>query len=259
MTQIEMTPDERLAMEALDAARLVVGKGFRAEFTTQNKATGGRFDPVTQIDQATEEAMRSILRLGTHGIRGEEAEDEPGTTNQHWLIDPIDGTRAFMTGMPTFMTLLGLVGPQGPSLGYADQPILGERFAGNNQDAWLISAHGKKSINTRRHVSLDQAIAATTSPDIFETDAERSALSRLKQATLLMRYGGDAYSYCMLAMGQLDLVVETGLQPYDIWPLKPIIEGAGGVVLNWQGGQDFTGQVVAAGTQALAEEVLTRL
>lgn len=108
-------------------------------------------------------------------------------------------------------------------------------------------------------MSLDQAIAATTSPDIFETDAERSVLTRLKQATLLMRYGGDAYSYCMLAMGQLDLVVETGLQPYDIWPLKPIIEGAGGVVLNWQGGQDFTGQVVAAGTQALAEEVLTLL
>ncbi len=253
------TTDHELAMCALDAARRVISEGFRADFTTKNKAGHGRFDPVTQIDQATEEAMRAVLRDGPHGIRGEEAADELGQTDHHWLIDPIDGTRAFMTGMPTFMTLLGLVGPDQPMLGFADQPILHERFGGNSQEAWLESGLNRTNIRTRFQPLLAEAIAATTSPDIFETIAEQEALTRLKASTRLMRYGGDAYSYCMLAMGQLDLVVETGLQPYDILPLKPIIEGAGGVVLNWQGGHEFTGQVVAAGSMELAREVVNIL
>ncbi len=254
-----ITSDHELALRALDAARGVISQGFRAEFTTTNKANNGRFDPVTQIDQATEEAMRAILREGPHGIRGEEAADELGQTDHYWLIDPIDGTRAFMTGMPTFMTLLGLVGPDQSLLGFADQPILHERFGGTGKEAWLESGLTRTNIHTRFQPLLAEAIAATTSPDIFETSAEQEALKRLKSSTRLMRYGGDAYSYCMLAMGQLDLVVETGLQPYDILPLKPIIEGAGGVVLNWQGGQEFTGQVVAAGSMELAREVVNIL
>ncbi len=248
--------NHNIAMLALDDARLVIKQGFRGVWTLNNKAQGHKFDPVTEIDQNTEKVMRARLRSSGHGICGEEEGDEEGITPFYWLIDPIDGTRAFLTGMPTFMTLLALASEHKPLLGYADQPILEERFWGNIDESFLIKGNQSTKLQTRKTKILAQARAATTSPDLFTTPTQQAAFRALCAKTQMMRYGGDAYNYCMLAAGHIDIVVECGLQSYDILPLIPIIKGAGGTVLNWQGTEEFTGSVVAACNEHLAHETL---
>jgi histidinol phosphatase-like enzyme (inositol monophosphatase family) len=174
-------------------------------------------------------------------------------------LDPIDGTRAFMAGLPVWGTLIGLTREGAPAFGMMHQPFIGERFFGDGGSASYRGPHGSRQLRTRRCAGLQEAILSTTSPRLFDGEAiER--YEKVERATRLARYGADCYAYCMLAAGHVDLVVEAGLNPYDIVPLIPVIEGAGGIVTDWNGGPaNGGGSVVAAGDRRVHEAALALL
>lgn len=237
---------------------------FRAHFGLDDKAKGsGRaFDPVTEADRAAEVAMRRMIRdrFPSHGILGEEFGAERLDAECVWVLDPIDGTRAFIAGLPTWGTLIGLKRDGAAVRGLMHQPYLGERFTGNGRTASLRSPKGEHRLGTRRNPRLADAIMATTDPRLFAEGEERERFLAVERAVRLSRYGTDCYAYCMLAAGQLDLVVEAGLQPYDIVALIPIVEGAGGIVTAWDGGPATEGgRIVAAGDPRLHEAALALL
>jgi myo-inositol-1(or 4)-monophosphatase len=234
---------------------------FRTSLGVENKARGGSYDPVTAADRGAERAMRTLIEqtFPEHGILGEEY----GTVNPDaefvWVLDPIDGTRAFITGMPGWGTLVGLLRQGSPCFGQMYQPFTRERFSGDGRAARYRGPSGDRKLRTRSCASLSEAALSTTSPRLFE-GAELDAFEALESNARLTRFGGDCYSYCMLAAGHIDLVIESGLQPYDIVALIPIIEGAGGVVSDWQGGPAAGGgRIVAAGDARLHTAALERL
>ena len=238
---------------------------FRSAFLTHDKSRGGAFDPATEADRAGEAVMRQLIKrtFPTHGIVGEEFGAEQAEAEYVWVLDPIDGTRAFMAGLPLWGTLIGLTRRGAPAYGMMHQPFTGERFFGDGGSADYRGRHGGKTaerkLTTRRCRSLDQAILATTSPKLFD-EAGRAAYERVEAAVRIARYGCDCYAYCMLAAGHIDIVVEQGLQPYDIVALIPIIEGAGGLVTSWNGGPAGRGgSVVAVGDRRLHDPVLALL
>lgn len=223
---------------------------FRTHMETADKARGtAAFDPVTEADKASEAEMRHIIRRSfpEHGIIGEEF----GVTNPDaeyvWVLDPIDGTKSFISGFPTWGTLIGLMRLGDPVYGMMHQPYLGERFSGDGRSARVRSPMGERTLRTRPCDGLAQATITTTHPHLMsQTDRERFA--RVESKTRLSRYGGDCYAYCMLASGHVDLVIETELKPYDIVALIPIIQGAGGIVTGWDGGPASRGgAIIAAG------------
>lgn len=236
---------------------------FRMPLAVSDKAAGRAFDPVTEADRGAELAIRERIRAAfpAHAIRGEEFGRENEGAEYEWIIDPIDGTKGFICGLPTWGTLVGLQRNNTPVYGMMNQPYVGERFIGDGATATHLSAKGRRLLKTRRCDSLGDAFIATTSPRIIK-GAQSEAYDRLESRCKLARYGGDCYAYAMLAAGHIDLVVETGLQAYDIAPLIPIIEGAGGVVTTWDGGSAAEGgAIVAAGNHALhamAMEELSR-
>jgi histidinol phosphatase-like enzyme (inositol monophosphatase family) len=236
---------------------------FRAAFTTEDKATGQTpFDPVTEADRAGEAAMRQLIRrtFPEHGILGEEFGTEGEGAEYTWVLDPIDGTRGFIAGLPLWGTLIGLTRAGTPAYGLMNQPFLGERFSGDGQSAQYRGPHGTRRLLTRRRASLTEAIAATTDPRLFGEGREREGYQRIESAARLTRFGTDCYAYCMLAAGQIDLVIEAGLKPYDIVALIPVVEGAGGVVSTWDGGPAGSGgTVVAAGDKRLHAAALEML
>jgi myo-inositol-1(or 4)-monophosphatase len=177
------------------------------------------------------------------------------------MIDPLDGTRAFITGLPIWGTLIGLVDGDEPLLGLMDQPFTRERFWSDARASYTRTAGGKSHrIRTRPCPRLNAAVLMTTSPDLFAPGLESERFARVKDAVLMTRFGGDCYAYCMLASGLVDLVVEAGLKPYDIAALIPIVERAGGSVTAWNGGPAVEGgRVVASGDPALHERVLKLL
>ncbi|WP_336486134.1 histidinol-phosphatase [Methylobacterium nigriterrae] len=233
---------------------------FRAHFGLDDKARGGAaFDPVTEADRAAEVVMRNMIRqtFPTHGILGEEFGSERLDAECVWVLDPIDGTRAFIAGLPTWGTLIGLTHGGAAVRGMMHQPFLGERFFGDGASARLRNARGERTLRTRRCESLSEAILATTDPRLFEAGAEMERFTALQAGVRMARYGADCYAYCMLAAGQIDLVVEAGLKPYDIVALIPIVEGAGGRVTAWNGGPATGGgRIVAAGDPRLHAEAL---
>ncbi len=252
---------ERLA----DAATAAIMPHFRAAVSVENKWKTG-FDPVTIADRAGETAMRSLITetYPGHGILGEEHGDHQLDADHVWVLDPIDGTRAFITGLPTWGTLIGLSRQGRARLGMMAQPFIGERFVGDGKTAYCLAPQGqsaatKQPIRTRRCDRLEDALMCTTDPRLF-TDAERPAYEKIEKATRNARYGTDCYGYCMLAAGQVDLVIETGLKPYDVVALIPIVEGSGGVITDWRGGPaDKGGRIVASGDPRLHETVLAEL
>ena len=234
---------------------------FRSRLAVENKLAGRAFDPVTVADRAAETAMRQLLaeRHPTHGILGEEFGRERLDAEHVWVLDPIDGTRAFISGLPVWGTLIGLKRAGVPVLGMMHQPFTGERFTGDGRRAWYRGPGGDHDLVTRPCAALDVAVLFTTSPSLF-TEAERPVYDRIESAVRLARYGVDCYAYCMLAGGFVDVVVEAGLQPYDIVALIPVVEGAGGVVTTWTGGSAVDGgRIVASGDPRLHESVLARL
>jgi myo-inositol-1(or 4)-monophosphatase len=236
---------------------------FRSSIAAEDKSRGGVFDPVTEADRAGEAAMRQLIKRSfpTHGIIGEEFGAEQEDAEYVWVLDPIDGTRAFIAGLPTWGTLIGLSRAGQPVFGLMHQPFTRERFFGDGGSATFRGPGGERRLRTRRCASLGDAIMSTTSPKLFSGD-ELRAYDRVESVARLARYGCDCYAYCMLAAGHIDLVVESGLKAYDIVALIPIIEGAGGVVTAWDGGSAAGGgSIVASGDRrvhAAALELLGR-
>ncbi|AUY32233.1 histidinol-phosphatase [Pseudomonas soli] len=240
-----------------DAAAAAIQPYFRASLDVEDK--GGRlYDPVTIADKAAEEAMRALIqaRYPTHGILGEEQGAALGSSPLTWVLDPIDGTRAFITGLPLWGTLIALNDGTRPVLGVMNQPFTGERFIGTPHGAW----RNDTPLKTRACADLASATLMCTTPDMFDTPARKAAFEAVASKARLMRYGGDCYAYCMLACGFVDVIVEASLQPYDVQALMPIIEGAGGVITSWDGGSAQDGGcVVACGDPALHAQVLAML
>ena len=237
-----------------DAAGSAILPHFRQSIAVHDKAGQDDFDPVTEADRAGEAAMRRLIedRFPDHGIVGEEFDDKPSASGLSWVLDPIDGTRAFICGLPLWGTLIALADGGRPVLGVVDQPYLKERFVGMGASATLNG----RPLRTRACGDLGQAALSTTGIAWF-TPAEQAAFLAVEARARLTRYGYDCYAYCMVAHGFLDLVVEAGLQPYDIQALIPIIEGAGGVVTDWSGGDAAGGgQIIAAGDRRVHAQAL---
>ncbi|MEX2650321.1 MAG: histidinol-phosphatase [Alphaproteobacteria bacterium] len=247
-----MTPAPNELLDFAHRLADVAGATTRPLFRTALEVTRKRLDVVdaiaivTEADHAAEAAMRALIRARypEHGILGEEQGHENPEAELTWVLDPIDGTKAFVTGFPTWGTLIALRDWHSPILGIMDQPFTGERFVGTGEAAFL----GDRRLATRACERLGAAVLSTTALDMFGAGAARAAFDALWARCGLRRLGGDCYAYAMLAHGFIDLVVEADLAPWDIQALIPIIEGAGGVVTTWDGGPaDAGGQVIAAG------------
>jgi histidinol phosphatase-like enzyme (inositol monophosphatase family) len=231
---------------------------FRSSLAADDKSAGGVFDPVTEADRASEAIMRRMIQetFPEHGIVGEEYGSHNPDARHVWVLDPIDGTKAFISGLPTWGTLIGLKQDGIPIYGMMHQPFTGERFSGNGKTARLITAHGEQNLRTRPCSGLENATLMTTSPRLL-SENERSAYERVENIVRLPRYGCDCYAYCVLAAGHIDLVIEAGLKPYDIVALIPIVEGAGGIVTSWTGGPATDGgAVIASGDRRVHDAAL---
>ncbi len=249
----------------VDALATASGKAilpfFRARFSLEDKSGGMVFDPVTEADRAGEAIMRRMIadQFPRHGILGEEFGTERGDAEYVWVLDPIDGTRAFISGVPVWGTLIGLTRNGVAAYGMMHQPFAGERFCGDGESAHYSGPTGARRLTTRDCDTLSQATLMTTDPGLFDSQ-RKGAYDRVAAQARLRRYGCDCYAYCMLAMGQIDIVIESGLKPYDIVALIPIIEGAGGVVTTWTGGPAAGGgDIVASGDRRLHEKALAEL
>ncbi|MDW3680212.1 histidinol-phosphatase [Cupriavidus sp. CV2] len=230
---------------------------FRSAPAVEDKG-GRRFDPVTAADKAAERAMRDLIlaKYPEHGILGEEEDRVAGSSPLTWVLDPVDGTRAFITGLPLWGTLIALNDGQRPVIGIMDQPFTRERFSGDGSQAWLNG----QPLRTRPCADLAQAKLMCTTPEMFEDAAQFAAFRRVADAARMQRYGGDCYAYCMVAAGHVDAVVEAGLKAYDVQALIPIVQGAGGVMTSWTGGDaQQGGTVVACGDPRLHQQILALL
>ncbi|WP_316228538.1 histidinol-phosphatase [Bradyrhizobium sp. SZCCHNR2023] len=234
---------------------------FRTSLSIDNKSIRQDFDPVTEADRAAEAVMRRLIKANfpQHGIVGEEFGNEREDADYVWVLDPIDGTKSFIAGFPIWGTLIALLHKGTPVFGMMHQPFISERFSGDNGSATYRNSVGERRLSVRRCGSLKEAVCYTTSP-LLMNKADRATYERVEAEVRLSRYGGDCYSYCMLAAGHLDLVIETELKPYDIAALIPIINGAGGIVTNWDGGPAQTGgRIIAAGDKRVHEAALKML
>jgi myo-inositol-1(or 4)-monophosphatase len=260
MAAIDILELEDFALELAHTAGGIAQAHFRQPVTVENKGVSS-FDPVTNADRAIERVLRTaiVARYPEHGIVAEEEGERPGSGEYTWFIDPIDGTRAFMTGSPLWGTLIGLTRGRKPLFGLLAQPVLEEVFFGGPSGSWLIKTERRDRLRSRACTSLAAAVLASTHPDMF-SGAQAAAFDALRARCLLTRFGGDCYNYAMLAAGYLDLVVEGQLKPYDIVPLLPVLEGAGCVVTDWDGRPPLAGgNVIAAGSRALHQATLELL
>jgi myo-inositol-1(or 4)-monophosphatase len=259
-TPAEISALAAFADQLADAARAAIMPYFRVGAAVENKAAGG-FDPVTAADRAAERAIRDLIATAypDHGVIGEEFPAHPAQGPYTWVIDPIDGTRAFIAGLPLWGTLIGLLHEGRPLLGVMDQGHIRERFAGSRLGATLTSAWGVEPLTTRAARSLSESVLATTDPGLFSA-AERPRFEAVRARCRIVRYGCDCYAYAMLAAGHINLVIEAGLKPHDVVALIPLIEGAGGVMTNWTGGPAWEGgQILAASDPALHAEAMALL
>jgi myo-inositol-1(or 4)-monophosphatase len=244
-----------------DAARAETLTRWRGAGEARNKAGEGRYDPVTEADVAAEQAMRSLIErhYPTHGIVGEETAARASQSRWCWSLDPIDGTGAFICGLPTWVTLIGLLCEDEPVLGIIDVPRLSERYVGHGSSARLFDAEGAHPLHTSGCTQLGDARLTATTPAMFK-DADQDKFARVRDHVRTHRFGYDGYGYARLAAGSIDLVIESGLQPYDYNAVIPLIRAAGGITGNWQGGSDMgAGQIVAAASQALFDETIVLL
>lgn len=249
-------PDDfvQLAEELADIAGPIVRSFFRQPFEIHDKSDES---PVTVADRTAEAKMREAIatRYPDHGIYGEEHGTEGLDRRFVWVLDPIDGTRAFISGMPVFGTLIALLDHGKPVLGVIDQPVTGERWIGVEGRRTVCNG---KPVSTRDCGGLGQATLYATTPEMF-TDIEAESFMALRRSLRYLRYGGDCYAYALLSSGFIDLVVESQLQPYDIMALVPVVTGAGGVMSDWKGNPlmlSSGNRVIAAATGALHQEAL---
>ncbi len=260
---MDLAAADALVRELLPRTGALALQHFRSDLVAEDKTSRFGYDPVTEADRGIETILRDAVaeRFPDHRFIGEEwgttgPDDAPAT----WIVDPIDGTKAFVTGMAAWGTLIGLVVDGTPVAGWAHQPFLDEVFAGVDGVATYERGGEPAPLRTRPTTRIDEAVSYSTHPSMFLDGDEPEAFARFAGAVRLQRYGGDCYAYCLLALGFVDLVVENGLNPHDIVPLIPIIEAAGGVVTNRTGGPATDGGFcVAAATPELHAQVLTVL
>lgn len=242
---------DRVAQSMADAARSVILPYFRsAQLAADNKDAAG-YDPVTEADRAAERAMREVLsrERPDDAILGEEFGEKAGTSGLTWVLDPIDGTRGFVSGTPTWGVLIALSTRSGPVYGLIDQPYIGERFVGFGTTAHVTGPMGQTALITRAARDLTQATVLTTFPEVGSL-AEGAAFRAVAGQAKLARYGMDCYGYALLAAGQVDLVIEAGLQPYDIHAPIAVVQAAGGIVTDWSGGPAHPGGRALAAANA---------
>lgn len=240
-----MTVAYRLA----DSARPIALRHFREHRTTVDNKHQGGFDPVTIADREIEQAFRKVLSdmRPDDAVKGEEFEDSTGTSGLTWIVDPIDGTRGYISGVPTWGVLIAVADASGPLLGIIDQPFTGERFVGGFGSAVLHHQGVSSSLDVRDCGSLANAVLYSTFPEVG-SDIERRAFEAVSAAVKLTRFGADCYAYAMVAAGQVDLVIEAGLNAYDVAAPIAVIEQAGGIVTDWEGGPATGGgRIIAAG------------
>lgn len=253
---------EAFALELAKVAAEVSLPYFRTDVPEINKAEPGSFDPVTEADRAAERALRTAInaRYPEHGIIGEEYGEENPDAEYVWILDPIDGTRAFISGLPLWTNLISLRHQGMPVIGVAGQPYIGEIFIGGPSGAYLVTREGKAAIRTRKCAALSQAVAATTDPDIFRGE-DRDSWDRLKAQVRMARYGCDGYAYAMLAAGRIDVVLESELKIWDWSAVMPLVKAAGGDFTGWDGQMPTAddGRVLAVGDVALRDPALALL
>lgn len=253
--------DSVVAPMLADAGAIAL-RWFRSGLTADDKGGAAGYDPVTEADRGIEDLLRERLsdEFPDHEIVGEERGATGPQGRFRWLIDPIDGTKAFVSGSPLWGILLGLSVDGQPAAGWMHQPYLGETFAAIGAEAWFERQGARRPLVSRQDVDLSEAIMYVTFPGMFTTADERGAFSRLADTVRLVRFGGDCYSYCLLALGFVDLIVEASLQAYDIVPLIPIVQAAGGVVSDADGQLPLKGGfVVAAANPALHRQALAMI
>jgi myo-inositol-1(or 4)-monophosphatase len=243
-----------------DAAREAILPYFRANHAVTDKG-GARFDPVTDADEAAERAMRALIEreFPAHAVLGEEYGGVLASEGYQWILDPIDGTRAFIAGLPTWGVLIGLYHDGKPLIGVMDQPYLDERYRGWMESANVTVRSQTRALHVRACENLEHAILSTTDPSLFH-GPEEHAFALVRERAKLTRYGYDCYAYCMLAAGHIDCVIESGLKAFDIAALIPILAGAGGGVCAWDGGDASQGgRVLAWSDTRVRDEALTHL
>lgn len=260
MPAFSVSEDLSFAFRLADAAGEAIRPHFRVRCAVDNKINGD-FDPVTEADRSAEAAMRELIaaeRPGD-GVLGEEFPETRSTNGRGWTLDPVDGTRSFIIGAPTWTVLIAHTRNGMPVAGVIDQPHTGERFYGDGQSAGLLRGGVKRTLTVSTTTRLADALMATTDAFLF-SGREAEVFHDIRQSVRLVRYGMDAYAYALLAAGQLDLVIESGLKPFDVQALIPVVEGAGGILTNWRGGPAHEGgQVVAAATRELHAAALAKL
>ena len=230
---------------------------FRQLEAVENKLAGG-YDPVTEADQEAEKVIREAIvnKWPDHGVIGEELGEYQADAEYCWVIDPVDGTRAFVVGLPLWGTLIALCQNMVPIAGIMSQPFTDERFVGLGGNSIFFHRDNQTEISTSAVTILSDAIIMTTAPEIFD-DNEFVTFNKVAERCKLVRYGGDCYAYCMLAAGHVDLVIEAGLNFYDMAALVPIIEGAGGVITDWTGKKNPRGgNIVAAANPQIHSQAL---
>lgn len=251
------------ALSLCDLSDRVTLPHFRRRLAVLNKDAGSGFDPVTRADQAAEKSIRKAINQAypDHGILGEEFGAQACEARYRWVIDPIDGTRAFIIGVPMWGTIIGLTRDGTPLIGAVSQPFTGERFWSDSKTTrWGRGAAKPRKLQTRACGALGDAILTSTHPDLFASEQEARAFAALKRKVRMTRFGGDCYGYCLLAAGHVDLVVEAGLKPYDVIGLIPIIEAAGGIITTWDGRPATEGgRILAAGDRKLHRQAMAVL
>ncbi|PZU84027.1 MAG: histidinol-phosphatase [Shinella sp.] len=255
-----MRPDRDFFFRLAEAAKAETLPRFRSSLSVVNKEAGG-FDPVTEGDQRAEIAIRALIEkeFPDHGILGEEHENVGVDRENVWVIDPIDGTRAFISGVPVWGTLIGFQQNGRARMGLMDQPFTRERYFADGEKSWYFGPDGERQIRTRDCGSLENAILFTTSPHLFK-GREVERFQTVQDKVKLFRYGIDCYAYTLLAAGHIDLVIETVLKPYDVGALIPIVEQAGGVMTTWDGGRpESGGSIIAAGSATVHAQAMAIL
>jgi myo-inositol-1(or 4)-monophosphatase len=250
------------AVHLADVASREILPLFRTPVGVDNKAAGRRFDPVTMADREAEAAIRREIRrvYPDHGVMGEEHGFEEGESPYTWVIDPIDGTRAFILGQLHWGVLIALNDGVRPIVGVMRQPYTGETFVGSRLGAELRRGGRVESLTSRKATRLEDAILCATDPAMFESLEDRKRFDLVAQHARSVRYGGDCYTPCLVAAGCADLVIEMGLKPWDVQPLIPIVEGAGAVITSWSGERADTAQtMVVASNRELHARVIALL
>jgi myo-inositol-1(or 4)-monophosphatase len=234
---------------------------FRTALGVENKSRSGGFDPVTAADRAAESAMRALIKKSfpEHGVIGEEFEAHQPDAEYVWVLDPIDGTKSFISGMTAWGTLIALTRNGEPIYGVMHQPFTREHFSGDGSGASYRGPAGDRELRVRPCASLEETVLFTTSPLLMNA-ADRQAFGGVEQRVRLSRYGGDCYAYCMLAAGHVDLVIETELKPHDVLALIPIVQGSGGIMTTWENGRPHDGgRILAAGDKRVHAQAMRML